>query len=370
MKIFEYMGKELFASFGIPIPRGRVCRDVAAVRQTVGELGTPVVIKAQVLSGGRGKAGGIKIAADSSQAEQLSAQLLESTIQGCPVTALLVEEKLTVDQELYLAITTDPTNRCLVLIASRHGGVEIETMPESAIVRHLIDPSLGLAPFIVRDVVLRLGFLPRSDQSRALANIMQSAYRLAKEKDAELVEINPLVCSGEQFVAADAKIVIDDDALFRQKEVEYVDESTMIEQQAKSLGLAHVDLEGEIGVLANGAGITMATLDLINHYGKSAANFLDIGGGAASGVVRDALQLVFSKHPKAVLINVFGGITRCDQVAQAIVDVKRQRGFLAPVVVRLVGTNQEAGQNILQSAGIEALTNMQEAARKATELAV
>lgn len=369
MKMFEYMGKEVFTQFGLPVPKGRMVKTPDEAAQVATEIGGPVVIKSQVLSGKRGKAGGIKFADNPEGAKAAAEELLGMTIQGLPVGILLVEEKLQIDKELYLSITIDGAAKKPVFIASAHGGMEIEEVAEEDIIKEYIDVELGMQDFIARDVVRRMGIPINSPHSKALVKLMSTLYKIFTEKDAELVEINPLVLSGDKVIAADAKVTIDDEALYRQPDLPRVEERTATEKAAYDLGLAFVELDGDIGVMANGAGITMGTLDTLTYYGGKPANFLDAGGGTGEEGTAKALELILARKPKSIIINIFGGITRCDDVARAFASVKKKMGMPVPVVIRLVGTNQEAGRAILKEVGIEAYDFMQDAAKKAVELA-
>ncbi|MBS3899119.1 MAG: ADP-forming succinate--CoA ligase subunit beta [Dethiobacter sp.] len=365
MKLYEYMGKELLARYGIPVPEGGVAATPEEAAELTGKIGS-VVIKAQILSGKRGKAGGIIFTDNHAEAGRFSADLLGSELNGYKVEAVLVEKKLQIERELYLAITVDSAARNPLILASAKGGIDIEDVPEEELVKMALDVTVGMQPFVTREVTRRLAV---SDVVAAqIADILSKLYRLFVEMDAELAEINPLVISGETVIAADAKITIDDDALFRQSALPLVEERTAAEKKAHELGLSYVELDGDIAVMANGAGITMATLDLIQYYGGAAANFLDAGGGAGVEQTARALELLLSKNPRAILINIFGGITRCDDVAQAFVDVKKNSGIPVPVVIRLVGTNEEKGREILLAEGINAYKLMHEAAQRAVEI--
>ncbi|MCL6638207.1 MAG: ADP-forming succinate--CoA ligase subunit beta [Firmicutes bacterium] len=369
MKLFEYMGKELFSKFGLPVPKGKMVTSPDEAAAVAAEIGAPCVVKSQVLSGKRGKAGGIKFADTPEEARKAAEELFAMTIQGLPVEILLVEEKLQIDRELYLSITIDGAAKKPVLIASAHGGMDIEEVAEEFIIKKHIDVELGMQSFIARDVVRRMGIALNSPHGKELVKIITTLYQIFTRKDAELVEINPLVFSGDRVIAADSKVTIDDEALYRQKDLPRVEERTATEKAAHDLGLSFVELDGDIGVMANGAGITMGTLDTLAYYGGKPANFLDAGGGTGEEGTAKALELILSRNPKAIFINIFGGITRCDDVANAFASVKRRIGIPVPVVIRLVGTNQEAGRAILKEVGIEAYDFMQDAAKKAVELA-
>jgi len=363
------MGKELFAQFGLPVPKGRMVTDPDEAAKVAAEIGSPVVIKSQVLSGKRGKAGGIKFADNPEGAKAAAEELLGMTIQGLPVEILLVEEKLKIDKELYMSITVDGAAKAPVLIASAYGGMDIEEQPEEYIIKKHIDPELGMQAFFARDVVRKMGIPLNTPHGKQIVKIIQVLYKIFIEKDAELVEINPLVFSDDKVIAADSKVTIDDDAMFRRKELPYVEERSATEKAAKDLGLSYVDLDGDIAVMANGAGITMGTLDTIQYFGGTPANFLDCGGGTGREATGKALEILLGLNPKVVFVNIFGGITRCDDVAGAVADVYKARGgFPVPLVIRLVGTNQEAGRAILKEIGVEAFDFMKDGAKRAVEL--
>ncbi len=367
MKLFEYMGKEIFHSYGLPVPRGRMVKDAAEAVAAVAEIGGAAVLKAQVLSGKRGKAGGIKFADTPAQAGEPARSILNMKIQGLPVDSLLVEEKLRIDQEFYLAVTIDAGAGQPVMMASAAGGMDIEEVPEEKLVKKHIDINLGVQPYHTREFVYGLGLT--GEPAKQFAGIMAKVFQIFREMDAELVEINPLVLSGDNLVAGDAKVTIDDSALFRHSELPRAEERTELEKVAHAAGLAYVELDGDIAIMANGAGITMGTIDTIQYHGGRAANFLDAGGGTGREGTARALELLLGSKPKAILINIFGGITRCDDVASAFAEIKKEKGIDCPVVIRLVGTNQEEGLQILRECGIEAYQTMNEAALKVVELA-
>lgn len=367
MKLFEYMGKEIFAQYGIRVPRGKMVTTPAEAARVAAEIGAPVVIKSQILAGKRGKGGGIKFASSPEEAAALAAAVLGMSVQGFKVEMVLVEEKVKIDKELYAAITIDGSAKRPVLIASAQGGMDIEEVPEDFIVKVYLDPYLGVQPYLARDVTRRLAL--SGTLAKEMQRLLPLLYKIFQEKDAELVEINPLVVSGESLIAADAKVTIDDEALYRQKDLPRVEERTLLEKMAHDLGLSYVELAGNIAVMANGAGITMGTLDIIQHYGGSPANFLDAGGGTGMETTARALEILLATNPKVILINIFGGITRCDDVANALAKVKKEKGIAVPVVIRLVGTNEEEGVRILKENGFEVYKRMEEAAVKAVELA-
>ncbi|HOL17517.1 MAG TPA: ADP-forming succinate--CoA ligase subunit beta [Bacillota bacterium] len=367
MKLYEYMGKELLHRYDVPIPRGKVVDTAEGAAGAAAELGE-VVVKSQVLTGKRGKGGGIGFAATPEEARREAERILKVKVQGMAVDKLLVEEKLQIEQELYLAITVDGVSRCPVILASLDGGMDVEEVPEERMIRWPVELSLGLQPYMVREICRRLGGEAGSRLTKPFLQLLPNLYRLFREQDAELVEINPLALTPQGLVAADAKVTIDDDALYRHPEMPRIREKTDLELKAEELDLAYVELGGDIAVMANGAGITMATLDMVQYYGGTPANFLDFGGGAGVERTAQALELLLGTNPKAILINIFGGITRCDVVAEAFARVKESRGIDVPVSFRLVGTNEQEGREILKKVGIEAFQTMEEAVRHAVEL--
>lgn len=367
MKLYEYMGKDILRREGIPVPRGQAFLSPSGVADFAAQL-PGIVVKSQVLSGGRGKAGGIKFPASAMEAEAAAQELLTSLVKDLPVHAVLVEEKLKIDREYYLAITVDGGKRKPLVIASAHGGMDIEEVPEEQIIKLHVDVHAGIQPYLGREVARRMG-LPVSEV-KPFSDLLVKLYHLFRKYDAELVEINPLVVSEGKLIAADAKITIDDEAAYRFPEwLPRVEERTDLELKAAEIGISFVELAGDIGVMANGAGITMATLDMINHFGGSPRNFMDAGGGAGTEATAKALEILLSTNPKVILVNIFGGITRCDDVARAFSQVKESIGISVPLVIRLVGTNEEAGVEILRQQGMSAYRNIEEAVAKAVELA-
>ena len=377
MKLFEHEAKTIFSKYKIPTPRGELATSPAHALEIAAKINAPVAVKAQVLVAGRGKAGGILFSTSLREAELAAKKLLSTEIKGFKVRSVLVEEKVPIEKELYFGITVDRSNRCYVAIASSEGGIEIEEVaaatPEK-IVKVFIDPLQGFHLHHARRIDKRLGY--SGSRMQNLATIFLKLYNVAMDCDAELAETNPLVETPEgKFVAADARLIIDDNALYRHPEFrerlmeEAEAELLPLELEARKSGLAYVKLEGNVGVIGNGAGLVMATLDVIQLYDGSPANFLDVGGGASADVMAAALNLVFSDPGvDVVFVNILGGITRCDEVAKGILEAKRQVGFLKPVVVRLVGTNEEEGRRILTEAGIHVLDRMEEAARMAVEI--
>ncbi|RME36311.1 MAG: ADP-forming succinate--CoA ligase subunit beta [Thermoflexia bacterium] len=377
MKLHEYQSKQIFARYGIPIPEGEVAATPQEARAIAERLGTPVVIKAQVLVGGRGKAGGIKIAQTPQEAEGLAARILSLQIKGLPVRKVLVARAVDIRQEIYLGIVVDRAASRPVMMASSEGGVEIEevarTNPE-AIKKVHIDPFVGLRSYQTLWLAKRIGLPP--ELHREFGRIAQGLYRSFVDCDASLAEINPLVITPERaLLALDAKIVLDDNGLFRHPDLAAlrdVDEETPSERIAREAGLSFVQLDGNIGCMVNGAGLAMATMDIIQYFGGMPANFLDIGGGARAERVATALRLILADPKvKAVLFNIFGGITRCDEVARGIISVLEEIRPDLPIVARLVGTNEEEGRQILESSGFRILTarTLVEAAQKAVAAA-
>ena len=371
MKLHEYQSKAIFAKYGIPIPKGTVAENAEAARQVAAQIGKKVVIKSQVLVGGRGKAGGIKVAATPNDAEKLADQILEMTIKGLPVRKVLVDEAINIAREIYLGVVVDRSTRRATMMGSAAGGVEIEEVarvtPEK-IIRVAIDPAFGLQEYQARELAFAIGI----DKSnvREFTTIATGLYRAFVDVDASLAEINPLVVTGEgRLIAADGKIVLDDNALYRHLDLEQlrdVDEESSEEQQARKAGLSYVKLDGNIGCMVNGAGLAMATMDVIKFYGGEPANFLDIGGGAKAEKVKVALEIILSDpNVRAVLFNIFGGITRGDEVARGIVEGLKGVKTNVPMVARIVGTNAEEGRKILANANMITAETLEEGAQKA-----
>jgi succinyl-CoA synthetase beta subunit len=375
LKLHEYQSKQIFAQHNISIPKGRVASTAQEAHDIAVELGLPVVIKSQVLVGGRGKAGGIKVAKTTAQVEEFASQILGMTIKGLPVRKVLVDEASEIKKEIYLGITNDRAAKCPVMMCSAEGGIDIEEVaaktPEK-IIREHINPFLGLRDYQARNIASGIG-LPREHWA-AFAQIATGLYRTYMDTDATLAEINPLVIDGANKVKAlDGKIIIDDNALFRHADLAEMrdpDEDAPAEIEARKYGLSYVKLEGEIGCMVNGAGLAMGTMDIISHFGGTPANFLDVGGGANAEKVTAAFRIILSdKNVKAILINIFGGITRCDEVAKGILRAMDEVGVNVPMVVRLVGTNEAEGRRLLADAKMETATTLADAAQKAVKAA-
>lgn len=368
MKLFEYEAKKILKEYGIPIPRGDTATNPNKAEAIAREIGKPVVLKSQILVSGRGKAGGIKFADDVGEAKQIASDLLGRTIKECVVTSLLVEEKLDIVEQFYTSITIDRQAKKYIVLASTSGGVDIEEVAQTSpdkIARHWIEPSAG---FNQSDALAMLSrFHLNKDTATKLADTISTLYQVVMECDAELVELNPLVrTSSDELIAADSRIIIDDNAIFRHAEFKERSllrtDDTPSEAKARKQGLAYVDLDGDIGIVGNGAGLVMATIDLVQTMGGRPGNFLDIGGGGNTEITKMGIMLVMSKpEVKAVLVNVLGGITRCDVVAEAIARALKESKTKKPVVVRLVGTNEEEGVRILEQAGIKSYRDMEEA---------
>ncbi len=388
MKIHEYQAKQVFAKYGVPIPAGEVATQVDEVVEIAERLGYPVVVKAQVHVGGRGKAGGVKLAKTAAEARAAGEAILGMDIKGLTVEQVLIEQAVDIAEEYYLGITLDRANQRNVLILSAAGGMDIEQVaaetPEK-VVRVGIDPAFGLLPHQIVAGLYEAGINPKV--IREATKFVLTLDRVYQDIDASLAEINPLAVTGEgQVIAADAKINIDDNALFRQTELAALSESSdedEIEAEAHRRGIQFVRLQAEniggaapaIGVIGNGAGLVMGTLDEVTRvgrgYGVGPANFLDVGGGARSEAVRNSLELVLmNPDVKGVLINIFGGITRCDEVAKGIIEATAALDIKVPLVIRLTGTNEEEGQRILrEQSNYVPFTNFNEAAQRVVELA-
>ena len=365
MKLHEYQAKEVFARYGIPVPRGSVAATAGAARQAAADLGGQAVVKAQVHAGGRGKAGGIKVVRSPEEAEQTAREFLgqnlvthQTDARGVPVNSVLVEELADIRRELYVALTIDRGFRGPVLLVSAAGGMDIEevaaTNPQD-IHTEPIEPVLGLMPYQTRRLAARLNLEPA--QARPAIQVLNALYRIFTENDCSLVEINPLIITGDdRVVALDAKLDLEDDSLFRHADLgELRDRSQedALEAEAADQDIAYVNLEGSVGCLVNGAGLAMATLDVTNAAGAAPANFLDVGGGADEEKVASAVSIILS-DPKVnrVLVNIFGGILRCDIAARGIVLAFERQGATLPLIVRMLGTNVVEGKEILQASSL------------------
>jgi succinyl-CoA synthetase beta subunit len=375
MKLHEYQSKQIFEKFGIPIPRGRIAATADEARHIAEELGGRVVIKSQVLVGGRGKAGGIRLAKSPQEAQEMATQVLGMEIKGLPVRKVLVDEAADIRSEIYLGVTNDRGARMPVMMASAEGGVEIEEValvsPEKIAQIH-IDPLMGLRSYQARDLALGID-LPR-EHWKAFGLIASGLWQAFNANDATLAEINPLVVTGtDRLLAVDGKMVIDDNALFRHPEIvemRDLDIEVEAEIEARKYGLTFIKLDGQIGCMVNGAGLAMATMDIIKLFGGEPANFLDIGGGAGAEKVAAALRIILADpEVKAILFNIFGGITRGDEVARGILAALEELEVKVPMIVRLTGTNAAEGLALLEDAKMITATTLSDAAQKAVAAA-
>ncbi len=366
MNLYEFQGKELFRKFGIPVPEGVVVSQESELDSV--KIGWPVVVKSQVLFGGRGKAGGIRFADDLAAAKAAARDLLSASLKGSRVKRLLVEQKLKISRELYLSIAIDTSRKRPVIMASKSGGMDIESVPESDLVARPVDTLIGFSPYLANELAPKLDL--DAALSKQFSALLSNLYRLFDQYDAELVEINPLVITADsKLVAADAKVVIDQDSLFRHQDITgSYEDMTALENEARMKGYSFVELDGNIGVIANGAGLTMATLDSLLLHSLKPRNFLDLGGTDSVETVKNAFPLVLAAEPKAILVNIFGGVTKCDTVAQGIIAAKSEFGIDMPMVVRLSGVHEEEGRALLSSSGISAFSNMTDAVKKVAEL--
>jgi succinyl-CoA synthetase beta subunit len=375
LKLHEYQAKQLLARAGINIPDGRIATTPEEAEAAARAFGGTVVVKAQVHAGGRGKAGGIKVAKTPAETREHASAILHMRIKGLRVRRVYVERAAQVAKELYLGITLDRDRRRPVVMLSTVGGMDIEEVAEKTpekIARGWPDPVLGLLPYQARALCFDAG-VP-AEQRSSVAEIAQRLYGVYAKTDAMLIEINPLFIQTDgSVIAGDAKLDIDDNALFRQPELrdwKEVSPDEEVEERARALGFSYVQLDGDVGIIGNGAGLVMGTLDAVRNAGGSAANFLDVGGGAKESVVKAALEIVLANPKvKSVLINIFGGITRGDEVAKGILSVIEQHPPSVPLVIRLSGTEAEAGRKLLEGARLESRATMDAAAVEAVRLA-
>lgn len=375
MKLFEYEAKNILKEYGIPVPKGDIAGKSDEAEAIAQQIGKPVVLKSQVLVSGRGKSGGIIFANDAIEAKHIASNLIGSTIKGNTVDSLLVEERLDLVEQFYASVTIDRQARGYIVLASTSGGVDIEEVAQSSpdkISRYWVEPTVGFSESDAMGMLSR--FSMNKDEATKFASIIGTLYKVTMDYDAELVEVNPLarIPSGD-LVAADARMIVDDNALFRHPE--FRDKSaqrvndTPREAEARKQKLAYVDLDGDIGIIGNGAGLVMSTIDLVQLFGGRPGNFLDIGGGAQTEIIKNGVMLVMSKpEVRAVLINILGGITRCDIVAQGVIDGLNESSLKKPIVVRMMGTNEEEGARILHQAGINTYPNMEQAVAEVVKL--
>ncbi|MCX8037812.1 MAG: ADP-forming succinate--CoA ligase subunit beta [Candidatus Sumerlaeia bacterium] len=374
MKIHEYQAKEILARYGVPTPNGRVAETAGEAVKAAAELTLPIAIKAQVHVGGRGKAGGIKLARTTDEVGSLASAILGMNIKGSVVRKVLVESGVDIRQEIYLGLIVDRASKHIVLMASAAGGVEIEEVaaqtPEK-ILKVSLKRHLGMPAYVARQTAAFLGLPPAA--GRPFAAIAQGLYRAFIECDCSLAEINPLVVTGDGgLIACDAKMNFDDNALYRHPEIAALrdeGEEEPLETDARRHRVSYVKLDGRIGCLVNGAGLAMATMDVVKHFGGAPANFLDIGGGAKPEQVVEALRIITADpNVNTILFNIFGGIVRCDRVAEGILIAQQKLNLKLPIVIRLSGTNEELARDMLKDAGLIAMPTMSEACKKAVEI--
>ncbi len=379
MKIHEYQAKEILAKYGVPVPRGGVASTPAEAGRIAAELSGVVVIKAQVYAGGRGKGGGIKTAQSPSEAEKLASQIIgmrlvthQTSAEGVPVDKVLVEDEGAIARELYLGIVIDSGKGLPVIMASEAGGMDIEEVaaktPEK-ILKEYIDPMIGFQPFVGRR--LAFGLNMEAEQIRPMGQLISNVFRVFKEQDASLVEINPLVVTSDGgLLALDAKLNLDDNALFRHRDYAELRDPAQedeLDLEAAKHNLSYIRLDGDVGCMVNGAGLAMATMDIIKLMGAEPANFLDVGGGASEEMVTNAFILLLSDPKvKAALVNIFGGILRCDIVARGMIEASKQKEIKVPIVVRMRGTNVEEGMRLLAESGLPIIlaNDLKDAAEK------
>ncbi|MDM8548900.1 ADP-forming succinate--CoA ligase subunit beta [Desulfobacterales bacterium HSG2] len=384
MKIHEYQAKELFKKYNVPIPEGGVAFTVDEASEVAGKLGGfPVVVKAQIHAGGRGKGGGVKLAKSADEVKTIANEILGMTLvthqtgpEGRLVKKLLVEQGLDIEKELYLSIIPDRATAKIAIMVSEAGGMDIEEVADKTpekIIKVFIDPLLGIQPYHCREAAFGLNLSPAA--MKLFHPMLRNLYKLFVDYDCSLLEINPLVITKkETVIALDAKFNFDDSALFRHKDIlEYrdLDEEDPLEVEASKYNLNYINLDGNVGNMVNGAGLAMATMDIIKLAGAEPANFLDVGGGASAEMVENGFKIILSdKNVKGVLINIFGGILRCDVLAEGVVEAAKKTGINVPVVVRMEGTNVERGRQILSDSGLSLITavDLKDAAQKVAEI--
>ena len=365
MKLFEYKGKELFKKFGLEVPNGKLVSN----EKDFFDLNFPIVLKAQVPIGGRGKAGGIKSAENIEDAKTYFSKIMSMDIKGFTVKKVYAEEKVDIKKELYLSITLDRTKRMPLIMISEEGGMDIESVADEKIYKEWINPLIGIQTFNIRNITSRLRL--EKGEIKEIATVISKIYKMFRNYDCELVEINPLIISSNgKAIALDSKIIINDDAMFRHTDIipEHVD-LTALEKDAKDKGIAFIQLEGNIGVIANGAGLTMATLDALTYYEGKGGVFLDLGGTDDPEKVKQAFELMKKAKPKVIFLNLFGGITKCDTVAKGVKAVITKEGIDCPVITRIKGMNEDAAKEILKDAGLITATTLQDAAERSSNMA-
>ena len=375
MKLFEFEAKNILKQYGISVPQGKIAINSAEAQRAVQDIGKPAVLKSQVLVSGRGKAGGIVFVRNAAEAKEAAPKLLGKTIKGCKVDRLLVEERLDIVAQFYASLAIDRGTRTYIALASTSGGVDIEEVAQATpekIVRYRVDIASG---FSKKEAVRMLSRFPLDeDDTSTFSDILSTLYKVAMDYDTELAEINPLVKTpAGKFAAADARIIVDDNAVFRHPELaaraSLGTEDTPREAEARKQKLAYVDLDGDIGIIGNGAGLVMATIDMVRLFGGKPGNFLDLGGGVQAGKIEQGIMLVMAKPEiKAVLVNILGGITRCDLVAEAVVQALSESSIKKPLVIRASGTNEDEAALILRQAGIKSYHSMNKAIKEVVKL--
>lgn len=364
MKLLEHKAKEVLSRHGVPVPRGVLASNADLVK----DFPYPAAIKAQVPIGGRGKAGGIKFAQDYEQAKEHIGQIIGMDIRGYEVKQVLVEEMVHPDRELYLSLMIDRRECSTLLMASSEGGIDIEGVPDEKIFKAHISPLIGIQPFVLRNLIKSLGL--DKELGRKLGSILKVCYATFEKEDAELIEINPIIVTKEgDFVAVDAKVTIDDNALKRHPEYQDMPHDVSeLEEEAEKKGIAFVKLDGDIGVIANGAGLTMATLDVLNAKGGKGGVFLDLGGTDDAERVKEAFYLMRKAKPSVILLNIFGGITKCDTVALGVKEAIEEKKMEVPVVARIKGLREQEAKEILKDAGMIPTDTISQAVEEAVRL--
>jgi succinyl-CoA synthetase beta subunit len=365
MKLFEYQGKELFKKYEISVPNGKLVSN----EKDFSNLKFPLILKAQVPIGGRGKAGGIKTINNLKEAKVKLSQILGIDIRGYKVGKVLAEEMADIKNELYLSISLDRSKRMPLIMASASGGMDIESVPDNEIFKEWVNPLIGIQSFNIRSIISKLKL--EKNEIKQISILLSKIYKLFREYDCELVEINPLtITKNGEIMALDSKIIINDDAMFRHTDIEpELIELTSLEKEAKEKGIAFVQLGGNIGVIANGAGLTMATLDALTHFKGKGGVFLDLGGTDDPEKVKQAFELMKKAKPKVIFLNLFGGITKCDTVATGVKAVITKEGIDSPVITRIKGMNENEAKEILKDAGLITATTLQDAAQRSSNLA-
>lgn len=364
MKLLEFKAKEVLSRYGIKVPKGVA----ASTADLVKDFPFPAAIKAQVPIGGRGKAGGIQFAQDFEEAKEAFDKIIGMDIRGFEVKQVLIEEKLDIERELYLSVTIDRRARSSLLMASTEGGMDVEIVPDEKIFKAHIHPFIGIQPFLLKRLVRSLGL--DKEEGKTLTGIVRTCYQVYEKEDAELVEINPLVVTKNgDFVALDAKVTIDDNAIYRHPEYQDLEQDLgPLEEEARKKGISFVKLDGDIGVIANGAGLTMATLDVLNAKGGKGGVFLDLGGTDDPQKVKEAFYLMRMAKPSVILLNIFGGITKCDTVAQGVKEAVEEKEMAMPVIARIKGLHEKEAKAILRDAGMIPADTIPEAAEQAVKM--